>query len=132
MTSDRDDELMTQELLLEMLGEDAFFALVEARGGTRLYVPEDPNRSELTQIIGGQAAYRLARSHGRCYIKVPVARRFRALRLIGQGSTNREVALHLRMSESGVEKLLRDARRQKAVRRPKKPKKVDPRQMDLF
>lgn len=122
---------LTQELL-EMLGEDAFLALVEARGGIRLFVPEDPTDSQLIDIIGGQAAHRLARKYGRCYIKVPLARTMRALRMVRQGKTNTEVALHLRITESGVEKLLMRARKGEIVKRPKPPRKVDAGQMDLF
>lgn len=124
-------EDLTHELL-EMLGENAFLALVEARGGTRLFVPDDPTRSQLIDIIGGQAAHRLARKYGRCYIKVPIARTMRALHMVRQGKTNSEVALHLRMTESGVEKLLKRARKGEAVRRPKPPRKVDAGQMDFF
>ncbi len=115
--------------LLELLGEEAFFALVEAHAGIRLYVPADPHRSKLPETIGHDAALRLARAYPGGYIRVPLAREFRTVRYTRSGMTNSEIARRLGVTERGVEQLLKRARTQEPVRRPRKK---DPRQLDMF
>ena len=115
--------------LYATLGEDGFFALVEAHAGVRLYVPSDPERSELPATIGVDAAYRLAKAIPGGYIRVPLAREFRARRYVDAEMSNREIAKRLGLTESGVERLLKRARK----REPLKPRrKKDPRQMEMF
>lgn len=115
--------------LLDTLGPDGFYALVEAHAGVRLYVPADPDRSDLSESIGHEHAKRLSKVFPCGYIKVPLAREFRALRYRENGMSNRQIARRLGLTESGVEKLLKRARLTQPGRgsRPK-----DTRQMDLF
>lgn len=115
--------------LMETLGDEGFFALVEAHAGMRLYVPADPGRSELPQTIGFDHAARLSKLYPGGYIKVPLAREFRALRYREAGLGNRDIARRLGLTESGVERLLRRAR---SANPGRGGKPTDPRQMDLF
>lgn len=115
--------------LRAILGDDDFFALVEAHAGVRLYVPSDPTRSELPTTIGITSATRLSKAYPGGYIKVPLARDFRALRYRESGLSNRDIARRLGLTETGVERLLKRARRANPGRGTK-PK--DTRQLDLF
>ena len=115
--------------LMSLLGEDDFFSLVEAHAGVRLYVPADPNRSDLSETIGSAAAIRLAKSYPGGYIRVPLAREFRARRYVREEMSNRDIARRLGLTESGVERLLKRARKSKPLG-PRRKK--DPRQIDMF
>ncbi|NLS00200.1 hypothetical protein HGP17_25525 [Rhizobium sp. P38BS-XIX] len=115
--------------LVVLLGEDGFFALVEAHAGVRLYVPADPARSDLSSTIGNDAASRLAKSYPGGYIRVPLAREFRARRYVRDEMSNRDIARRLGLTESGVERLLKRARKSKPLG-PRRKK--DPRQIDMF
>jgi len=115
--------------LLALLGDDGFYALVEAHAGVRLYVPSDPDRSELPSTIGVDGAYRLAKAYPGGYIRVPLAREFRARRYVDAEMSNRDIARRLGLTESGVERLLKRARK----REPLQPRrKKDPRQIEMF
>lgn len=123
---------MTEDLTAELmnaLGEDGFFLLVEAHAGTRLYIPGNIDRSELPAAIGADNAAKLSRLFPGGYIRVPLARTFRALRYRQSGASNADVARRLGLTESGVEQLFSRARKvdPDKVRRPR-----DPRQTDLF
>lgn len=115
--------------LMATLSEDDFFALVEAYAGVRLYVPADPTRSDLPEAIGMKAALHLAREWPGGYIKVPLAREFRARRYVENGMTNRAVAQRLGLTESAVERLLKRIRDKKPVLRARKKL---PGQTELF
>nr|WP_153315427.1 sigma factor-like helix-turn-helix DNA-binding protein [Agrobacterium tumefaciens] len=115
--------------MLSTLGEDGFFSLVEAHAGVRLYVPSDPERSELSSTIGVDAAYRLAKAYPGGYIRVPLAREFRARRYVDAEMSNRDIAKRLGLTESGVERLLKRARKREPL---KSRRKTDPRQMEMF
>jgi DNA-binding NarL/FixJ family response regulator len=123
MSEDLVGELMTT------LGDDGFFALVEAHAGMRLYVPADPARSELPQAIGYDHAARLSKVFPGGYIKVPLAREFRALRYREAGLGNRDIARKLGLTESGVERLFGRVRKT----HPKRgDRRKDPRQTEMF
>ncbi|MCY1669320.1 sigma factor-like helix-turn-helix DNA-binding protein [Rhizobium sp. SL86] len=121
-------EDLTQELK-DTLGDDGFFRLVEVHAGVRLYIPSDPDRSELPAAIGADAAVRLSKMFPGGYIRVPLAREFRAVRYHKAGATNREIAKRLGLTEGGVDRLLKRARAKKLVER--KTRK-DPRQIEMF
>jgi hypothetical protein len=121
-------EDLTQELL-DTLGEDNFIRLVEEHGGTRLFIPIDSSRSKLPASIGLDNTMRLINLYARSYIKVPVAKEFRALRYREAGLSNSQVARKLGLTESSVEKIFNRARKSKPDR-GKRPK--DTRQLDLF
>jgi hypothetical protein len=115
--------------LMAALGEDGFFALTEAYGGIRLYVPGNPANSDLPETIGLDIATRLSNRFPGSYMRIPLAREFRAARYHKEGATNRDIARRLGITETGVDHLIRRMRNRKPAefRRPK-----DPRQTDLF
>ncbi|TCT35393.1 hypothetical protein [Martelella mediterranea] len=121
-----DDERrdMEQELR-DMLGGEDFLKLVERVGGIRFYVPNDPAKSADKEGLGSDILHRLSAAYAGEYIKVPLARRWRADQYRLQGQSHADIARRLGMSESGVYKLF------KAAPRPAKPRKPT-RQMDLF
>lgn len=121
-------EELTDELM-QALGDDGFFALTEAYGGTRLYVPGNPDRSELPAAIGHDNAIRLSNLFPGGYIRVPLAREFRAARYRDGGASNRDIARRLGITEGGVDRLFqRRLSRQPELKKSKK----DPRQTELF
>lgn len=86
------------------------FRLVEAYGGTRLWVPHRVNQaSELARTIGLPAARQMAAAQGGTWAKVPVCRWWLVAVMRADGATHHAIALHLRMSEDAVWRLLRDA-----------------------
>nr|WP_223215568.1 sigma factor-like helix-turn-helix DNA-binding protein [Agrobacterium deltaense] len=103
--------------------------MVEAHAGVRLYIPSDPERSELSSTIGVDAAYRLAKAYPGGYIRVPLAREFRARRYVDAEMSNRDIAKRLGLTESGVERLLKRARKREPL---KSRRKTDPRQIEMF
>lgn len=115
--------------LVTALGEDDFFVLTEAYAGTRLYVPADPDRSELPATLGHAAATRLAKAYPGGYIRIPLAREFRVRRYVEAGYTIRQMAVRLGVTETSVNKLVARA---KLAAPLKRPSRKDPRQMDLF
>jgi len=121
-------EHLTEELT-DLLGEDGFYQLTEAYAGTRLYVPGDIARSELPSVIGAENARRLSNVFPGGYIRIPLARSFRAARYRLEGLSNRDIARRLGLSEGGVDKLF--AREGKKAPRPQRSKK-DTRQIDMF
>ncbi len=121
------EDLTTE--LMDILGEDGFFTLTESYAGVRLYVPGDPARSELPAIIGHDNAIRLSNVFPGSYVRVPLARTFRAMRYRDAGLTNREIARRLGLAENGVEKLFIRVKK----RRPELARRTgDDRQTDLF
>ncbi len=107
------------ESLHSLLGDEGYLALLESYGGLRLYVPQNAERSALSDDIGEEPAKRLSEEYGREYIKVPLAREFRALQYRSNGWTNRQIALRLCITESGLDGIFRKLR-------AKSPKLVPP------
>jgi DNA-binding NarL/FixJ family response regulator len=96
--------------LSQHLAPPALLALIEAFGGTRIYVPKSPNQaSPLVQAIGREAAAVLAAAHGGDELSIPIARHWQVRCLKGQGLSYREIALRLRISENSVWNHLRAA-----------------------
>lgn len=126
MSEDLSTDLMT------LLGAEGFFALTEAYAGVRLYVPSNLANSKLPDAIGFETAERLVKRYGSAYISVPIARELRALRRRAEGSGNREIAIELGMTERGVERIFARVKAQRPDRMVSKPKKKDPRQIDMF
>ncbi|MCO5065673.1 MAG: hypothetical protein M9924_14840 [Rhizobiaceae bacterium] len=91
--------------LRELLGDDAFLRLVDRWGGTRLYIANHSVRSQIFEHLGSEASHKLSEEFGRLYIKVPLARKFRAHRYRQEGLPNSAIALKLGMTESGVGRL---------------------------
>jgi hypothetical protein len=112
--------------LHEALGDAGFLKLTDTHGGIRLYVPKEPHGSTLASEIGIDNAARLSKMFSGGYIRVPVAREFRARHYRRQGESNSMIARRLGLSETGVEKLFK-----RAPKEPVKAKK-DPRQIEMF
>lgn len=102
--------------LTKLLGERAFLALVEAFGGTRLYVPRRISADhEIAQAIGEPAAKLLSDRVAPDVLRVPLARELRARHYRAEGLSDAQVARRLGITETGVEKLFK--------RMPNKPTK---------
>lgn len=116
---------LTDELM-DALGEEGFLALTEAHGGVRLYVPKDALGSQLSSEIGTDHAARLSKLFPGGYIRVPLAREFRARHYRSCGDSNSMIARRLGLTEAGVDKLF--SRSPKPIGGRKK----DPRQIEMF
>lgn len=92
--------------LRALLGEADFVRFCQALGGTRVYVAykfhED---NEIVEAIGRAAADKLSRALAPATIRVPLARRERALHYRAAGLSNAKIARLLGITESGVNRL---------------------------
>lgn len=115
--------------LRAILGDDGFIRLVEALGGTRIYVSwEMKDTSEVVQAVGRVAANKLSNAFAPATIRVPLARRERALYYRKTGLSDARIASKLGMTENGVGKLFR-----REVGLPDRPGSAkNPSQLDLF
>lgn len=92
--------------LREILGEESFVLFCQELGGARVYVPYSPkDDSDLVDAIGRDAAERLSSELAPATIRVPLARRERALYWRGKGLSNARIARKIGITETGVEKL---------------------------
>jgi len=107
--------------LVRSIGAGAVLALIEADGGSRVFVPKQPDQATpLSRAIGLDAARVLAAEWGGDYLSVPLARAWRVRVYRAEGATQRAIARRLGITEGQVWKLLRDAGRTGAA------------QMDMF
>lgn len=92
--------------LKALLGDAGFLALVEAFGGTRLYVTGKPDADhQITEALGERGATLLARRYSPAIIRVPLAREERARHYRAAGDSNARIARRLGMTEPGVEQM---------------------------
>ncbi len=117
------DDRLTQELI-EICGDGGFLRLTEIYGGTRLFIPARPDASSVQNDLGVDIANRLAKRYGGAYLRVPLAREWRAMHYRSMGASNARVARALGMTETGVEKLF--------ARTARPTVKGDNRQLSLF
>jgi hypothetical protein len=113
---------MSQTLtkLLDLIGEDATLALVEARAGHMIYVPRDAkDATELAKIIGLDAARKLGQEFPGVPLQVPVAREWRVTIYSARGHTVPDIAFKVGSHIDTVRKIRRSNGLQRA-------------QMDLF
>jgi hypothetical protein len=92
--------------LRAILGDEHFVLLCQELGGTRVYIPytmRDDN--EIVAAIGRDAADKLSRAMAPATIRVPLARRERALYFRAKDFSNAQIARKLGITESGVNKL---------------------------
>jgi len=90
------------------LGEEKFVLFTQAFGGTRVYVPHEMRpTTEIVRVIGMDAAERIGRALSPSTIRVPLARRERALFYRAQGLSNAQIARRLGITENGVIKLFK-------------------------
>jgi hypothetical protein len=91
---------------VQALGPDAALAVIEARGGTRLWVPGQATGSTLVQELGEAATLRLVEAFGRGPIKVPVAREWRVQIYRARGMSYAQIARATGCSETSVHRIL--------------------------
>ncbi len=97
--------------LSQHLAPPALLTLIQAFGGTRLYVPKSPNQaSPLVQAIGREAALALAAAHGGEELSIPIARHWQIRCLKQKGMSYRQIALKLGVTEITVFNHLQAAR----------------------
>ena len=95
--------------LFPELGADATFRLIEAFGGTRLFVAKVPREgSRLVNAIGMDAACRLAAKFGSDTIAMPLARPWRVQVYRARGCSYPQIAKAIGVSEATVARLLKD------------------------
>lgn len=119
---DREPPTGTVDRLVEIIGEGPTLRLLEAFGGTRVYLPErwrDEHR--LVQVIGHEALERLVGALGSGALELPAAVRSRALSQAeatrrevlartARGESEREIALACRVTQRWVREIRRQAR----------------------
>lgn len=89
--------------LSDAIGAEAVLALIEARGGTRVYVPRHAEEDgALVAIIGEAAVTALAREYGGLSIHISSAKRWRALVYRGRQMSFAQIALKLGVGERTV------------------------------
>lgn len=112
--------------LQELLGDEGFLKLTDVHGGIRVYIPKVAHGSALASEIGVDNTARLSKMFSGGYIRVPVAREFRARHYRAHGESNAMIARRLGLTETGVEKLFRRAPKERAAA------KKDLRQIEMF
>ncbi len=125
--------------LIDLVGETAALALVEARGGTEWYIPRslpaDAGTHPLVQAIGEPLARRVVKDRGGLYLEVPLARQWRIEIYAGRGMRSLDIALTLKCSAHTVSMALRRARaakKQKAQARKVAAAPAPSAQLDIF
>lgn len=91
---------------VDLIGPEATLKLLEARGGTRLWIPETSEDSVLAGIVGLDAAEKMYRKYGRGEIKLPLGRPWRVLCYIAMGMNRPQAALKAGTSEGVVHQIL--------------------------
>lgn len=89
--------------LVEVIGEAATIALLDAAGGTRVYVPRRAGtESLLARMIGAEAADRMVASFGGDLLTLPLCREWRALRMYEGGASHAAIARKTGLTERAV------------------------------
>lgn len=125
MKHERDEDLSRN--LHALLGDAGFLALVETFAGERIYVPMSGANDRLSEGLGHEDAAKLCRAYPGMRISVPLARDFRARQYRAAGLNNHEIAKRLNITVSGVDRIFR-----RMPSPPNRPRRIDPRQSDLF
>ena len=124
----------------EVMGPLAVLRLVDAVGGSDLYVPVEPEGTKLEGIVGADAARALSDFAGRTSLRVPVARaalnqakRAGVLAAVRAGTmTATRAARHLGTSRQYVYELVNRTDEGEDVQPVRLGRRSDPRQRDLF
>lgn len=99
-----DGELSSQ--LHDLLGKEGFVLFCQEFGGTRVYIPRKLwDNNDIVQAIGRERAGRLSAAFAPATIRVPLARRERALYWRAQGLSHGRIALKIGVTETAVNKL---------------------------
>lgn len=95
---------MTPHMLSEIVGEDAALSILSIRGGVRVYVPKTVTDRIIDELGGNaDAAQRLCHEMGGLFITLPVARNWRAQRLVARGLSVRDAALSVGLTRRSVQ-----------------------------
>lgn len=95
--------------LSNVIGAEATVALIEAHGGTRLYVPKKPEGSGLETTLGAKAAAALATQFGGESPRIPVAREWRVRVYHHRGLSYTAIAKKLGLHDGSVHRILKNA-----------------------
>lgn len=96
--------------LSDVVGADAALGMIEAHGGTRVYVPKDINQNSAARLaLPLPAARRMAEAYGGEHILVPIARAWRVRLYRAAGMTYPAIARRLGITERAVGRILTDA-----------------------
>ncbi len=96
--------------LTNIIGADAALRMIEAHGGTRVYVPKDINQNSAARLaLPLPEARRLGEAYGGEHILVPIARAWRVRMYRAAGMTYPAIARKLGITERAVGRILTDA-----------------------
>ncbi len=96
--------------LTRIIGADAALSMIEAHGGTRVYVPKDINQNSAARLaLPLPEARRLGEAFGGEHIPVPIARAWRVRMYRAAGLTYPAIARKLGITERAVGRILTDA-----------------------
>lgn len=93
--------------LVALIGDDAALRLLEARGGTRVYVSDPEEGRALADIVGLDAAAAMRRKYGATRVKLPVGRQWRVLCYKAMGLSRPKIALRAGCSETTVDDIVK-------------------------
>lgn len=103
--------------LVDAVGEDAALEFIDGNAGRRLKMPRQVDGSYLVDLYGRDLAQALVdRNYGNNDYQVPVLRGWRAHMLAKRGCCNNEIASRLGTSWRNVQKLLKKAPVDRALR----------------
>ena len=92
--------------IVEVIGEAATLKLIEARGGTRLFLRRGEQQEQLVAEIGARAAKQLGAHFTGEQLKVPTAKPWRARVYRARGWSYARIALALGTTETSVWRML--------------------------
>lgn len=101
-------ETDTLGTLIGLIGKDEAFALVGAFSGRRLFIPRRTEGTKLRDAISAAAAGIMAAQFGGLYLKIPLARQWRAAVYRERGMSWSGIATAIGCSESAVGRYLKD------------------------
>jgi hypothetical protein len=109
--------------LQHILGEEGFVRFTQALGGTRVYIPWSlRDDGDVVQAVGRELADKISRAMAPATIRVPLARRERALFYRMAGLSDAAIARRLGITENGVGKLFK--RQAHLPERPERPRSL--------
>lgn len=93
--------------IIDLLGEDEAHTFFEHYGGTRIYIPDmSRGMSRMKERLKAESLDRLAAEFGRDFIRCPLSREFLCRNYVRQGLSIRKIARLLRITETGVLKMV--------------------------
>ncbi|MFN8994610.1 MAG: hypothetical protein ACK5X3_13245 [Pseudomonadota bacterium] len=96
--------------LTDIVGAAAALSMIEAHGGTRVYVPKEINQNSAARLaLPLPEARRLGEERGGEHILVPIARAWRVRLYRAAGMTYPAIARKLGITERAVGRILTDA-----------------------